>query len=171
MGNIKKEIISFIKTVLFSLFIVFIINTFLFKFVKVYGNSMYPTLIDGEYGISSILNFKTEGIERFDIVIIYIPEINEYLVKRVVGLPNETLSYKNNELYINGNLVDEPFLKNAYTNDIKEIFIEENEYYCLGDNREHSKDSRFYGSFDLTQIDSKDFYVVYPFEEIGRKVK
>ena len=171
MDNIKKELISLLKTLVASLIIVYVLNNFVFRPVKVQGSSMYPNLIDGEYGISSIFNLKKEGIERFDIVIIYIPENNEYLVKRVIGLPNEKISYNDNKLYVNGEYVEEPFLNGINTFNIDEMLVEDNKYYCLGDNREYSKDSRFYGSFSMDQIKSKDIYVIYPFDKIGRKIK
>ena len=168
--NIKKEIISYIKPIAISLFIVYLLNTFVFKPVKVQGDSMYPTLFDGEYGFSSIYNLRKKGIERFDIVIIYIPETNDYLVKRVIGLPTDNVSYINNKLYINGDIVEETFLnKNAVTNDF-EVTLNNDEYYCLGDNRSKSKDSRFYGGFSSKQIKSKDFYLIYPLNKVGKKV-
>ena len=104
----KAELIDLIKTMVFSLIVVFLITTFVAKPVKVNGDSMYPQVKDEQVGFSMV--FGKNQIERFDIVVVYIEEANKYLVKRVIALPNETVSYKDSQLYINGVAVDEAFL-------------------------------------------------------------
>ena len=181
--NTKKknnEFMEFIKTVVGSFVIVYLVTTFLFRPVRVHGSSMYPALKDGEYGISNVISRKLNGINRFDIVIVHIEENNEFLVKRVIGLPGEIVSYKNDQLYINGEAIDEPFLDEEYkkeitqtlfTGDIDEYIVPLDEYYCLGDNRMFSRDSRFYGSFKSSQIVCKDIFVIFPLENFGQVKK
>ena len=113
---------------------------------------MYPTLIDGQKGVSLRRYIQPS---RFDIVVIKIS--NKLLVKRVIGLPGETVEYKNSKLYIDGIFVEEDFLNNVKTDDFQ-ISLSKNEYYCLGDNREHSSDSRFYGPFILEDIIATKFF-------------
>ena len=79
-----------------------------------------------------------------------------YLVKRLIGFPNEKVEYKDNKLYINDEYIEEDFLNDTITNDFK-IYLKDNEYYCLGDNRQHSADSRTYGAFSIQDIKAKFF--------------
>ena len=102
-------------------------------------------------------------------------EKKEYLIKRVIGLPGETVEYRNNQLYINGEPVEEPFLDASYTStypgtftsDFKTEKLGEDEYFCMGDNRPHSSDSRYYGAFHKSDIVSKGVFVIYPFKAFG----
>lgn len=77
--------------------------------IVVNGSSMYPTLQDKSYGFSNIFSRRVSGIERFDIVVVYLESRDENLVKRVIGLPNETITFTNDTLYVNGTPIDQPF--------------------------------------------------------------
>ena len=95
-----KEALLFFKDLAISLAIVLILINFVIKPIQVRGQSMYPTLDTGELGVSNLFGRKFSTINRFDIVIIYLEDKDEYLVKRCVGLPGETISYKDNILSI-----------------------------------------------------------------------
>jgi len=136
---------------------------------------MYPELSDTSVGFSNVVGYNISGLKRFDIVIIYVAEKDEYLVKRVIGLPGETVSYKDGKLYINGEYVKEDFLDQTYVSsyngtfmaDVSPITIGDDEYYCLGDNRPHSSDSRYYGPFKKENIKSKGIFIFWPFSNFG----
>lgn len=170
-----REVLSFLRDLAVSMAVILLICNFVLRPVRVYGDSMYPTLLNGAIGFSNVIGFKTGELKRFDIAIIYVEEKNEYLVKRVIGLPGETLSYRYGQLFINGEMVDEPFLDQAYVeqcgqyfmSDVSEITLGEDEYYCLGDNRPASSDSRYYGPFKKEQIRSKGVLVLWPFSDFG----
>lgn len=170
-----KEVLSFIKELLICMITVLLITNFVVRPVQVKGNSMYPTLEDNAIGVSNTLGRNIGTIERFDIVIIYVPDKDEYLVKRVIGLPGETVSYFNGQLYINDEAVEETFLDQSYVesygsafmNDVEPITLGEGEYYCLGDNRPHSSDSRVYGPFKKENIKSKGIFIVWPLSDFG----
>lgn len=173
-NSIWKEFLDFIKEVGISLLVVLLVMHFIAKPVIVKGSSMYPTLQDGDFAFSNILGVKMNKISRFDIVIIHIPEKNEYIVKRVIGLPGETVEYKDDKLYIDGEYVEEPFLDESYTStysqftsDIESITLGDDEYYCLGDNRPNSSDSRVYGPFKKDKITSKGLFIFFPFKDFN----
>ena len=176
-GETKKKLKSFLKDFLESLATAIIIVIILFNFVlysvEVSGTSMYPTLVPGQRGVSFIIT-KAFNINRFDIAVIDSDKTrneddeDKLLVKRIIGLPNETIAYVDNKLYVNGVYVEEPFLNDVKTNDF-EVTLGEDEYYCLGDNREHSTDSRVYGSFLKSEIRSTKLFIFYPFKDAGMK--
>ena len=176
----KKETFAegawdFLKSLMISMAAVFILSNFVIRPIEVEGDSMYPTLHSGSIGLANIIGRKMDGIRRFDIAIIYIKESNKYLVKRVVGLPNETVSCHDGVLYINEEPVDEPFLSPDYKAQFSDVFTAEiepvtlgpDEYYCLGDNRPSSRDSRYYGPFRESQIAAKGALILYPFDQFG----
>lgn len=164
---------SIFKSVIIGIILAILIINFLFVTVTVVGSSMEPNLNDGERGIFFIFDKKLPfidfNIERFDVVVIDNELSDYYIVKRVIGLPNEKITYENNKLYVNDVYVEEPFLEDdALTNNL-EIKLKDNEYFCLGDNRIISKDSRYYGPFTIEQILSKRILILYPFENAGLK--
>lgn len=145
--------------------------------VRVDGDSMYPTLHNNAIGFSNILTYRMQGLKRFDIAIIYVPEKKEYLVKRVIGLPGETIEYRQDQLLVNGEAVAEDFFDQDYkrsqsangsfTQDFGPVTLADDEYFMLGDNRPYSSDSRWYGPFKKEQIKAKDVVVLFPFQQIG----
>ena len=150
-----------------ALIIVLILINFVFMSCVVNGSSMYPTYTEGDYGYSFIITRKL-GIRRFDTAVIRADSSDreKFLVKRVIGLPGETIEYRNNQLYVNGEYVEEPFLKDVTTQDLT-VTLAEDEFYCLGDNRNVSRDSRYYGPFKGESIVSTHLFVIYPFAAFG----
>lgn len=132
---------------------------------------MEPVLKNDDFGYSFIIT-KAISINRFDIVVINVSDNSnneKLLVKRVVGLPGETISYVDNKLYVNGEYVTEDFLiNNPKTSDFT-MELDEDEYCCLGDNRSVSRDSRFYGAFKKDKIVSSHLFILYPFNKFGFK--
>lgn len=166
---------DFLKTLIISMIIVFGITNFIARPIQVVGRSMYPTLQPDAVGLANIFGRKTNGLKRFDIAIIYVDSKKDYLVKRVIGLPGETVAYRNGTLYINEEAVEEPFFDAEYVagyegefmQDVEPFTLGEQEYYCLGDNRPASKDSRYYGPFTDDQIVAKGALILYPFNQFG----
>lgn len=165
-----KKLWEVIKSILFVVVIVFVLTNWVFIPVTVQGNSMYPTLKDQSRGISFLWNKK--DIDRFDIVVLNTDQ--GYIVKRVIALENETLEVKNNQLYINDTLVEEPFLHTQYkysfpvfTQDVPKTKVEPGMIYVMGDNRPHSLDSRHvrFKSFSIDQVVSKGILIFFPFDQ------
>lgn len=161
----KKEIIIYVGIFL----LIIIIRTFIITPIRVNGDSMNPTLKDGEIMILNKIGYSINGVERFDIVVV---DYNgDKLIKRVIGLPGETLKYENNVLYINGQEVEEPYL-NESTEDFNITSLGYSKiprdcYFVLGDNRDDSKDSRIIGCVSEKQIKGKTSLVILPFSDAG----
>ena len=175
-----EDILDFIKTFLFCSLIVIFINAFLFSPKQVVGRSMYPTLKNNQKGIVNVIRSNLGKIERYDIVIAKIQEEEKTseVIKRVIGMPNDTISCKDEIIYINGQPLDEPYLESEYkeewvkknhyfTKNFQEIKLKDNEYFIIGDNRPLSQDSRDFGPITREQILAKDFFVLWPLNEIA----
>lgn len=162
MNKKIKEIIPYIIIII----CVVLIRTFLVTPARVDGESMESTLYDGEIVLLNKLGLRLNGLERFDVVVFKYNK--DLLIKRVIGLPGETVEYLDNELYINYKKVDIPF-EFEYTEDFK-YEVPDNEYFVLGDNRDNSKDSRYFGSIKINDIKGKVSIVLFPFSKI-KKIK
>ena len=161
------------KPYIYVIISVFIAIVLLFQLVLfrvvVDGDSMYPTLKDRELGIS-LRTLIAHKIQRFDIVIIRLDKTDEYIIKRVVGLPGDTVAIDKDGLYINGAKVREPFLETTYRQEYIEktkqpftfklspVKLGLDEYYVLGDNRPLSNDSRFLGPIKKNSIVAIGYY-------------
>ena len=105
------------------------------------------------------------NLERFDIVVIETGD--NYLIKRIIGLPGETIQYKEGKLYINGKKINDPYYKDENTDDFEKVTIPENYYYVMGDNRSVSIDSRLIGVVSREDILGTTNLILFPFSDIG----
>ena len=156
-----KEIIPYIIIIISAL----LIRTFIFTPVKVDGISMYPTLEDKEI---LILKKYDKSYERFEIVVINYND--DMLVKRIIGLPGENIKYKNNKLYVDGKIVDEPLYLETNDFSLKDlgyIKIPADYYLVLGDNRYNSTDSRIFGLIKSDDILGTTNLRIWPLKKIG----
>ncbi len=168
MEKIKSIVKDVLQIAIAVFVILFICTKFLFISVEVEGTSMVPTLNNKDRGFSFIIT-RNIGIKRFDVCVIDSNKTNKLLVKRIIGMPGDKVVYKDNKLYINDVYYTEDYLADdAYTEDL-EIILGEDEYYCLGDNRNVSRDSRYYGTFSYSEIKSTNLFVYYPFGSFGVK--
>ncbi|MDO4996868.1 MAG: signal peptidase I [Bacilli bacterium] len=143
--------------------IVLLIKIFVVSPIRVNGASMNNTLYDKDIMILDEISYRFNDIKRFDIVVVETPD--EYLIKRVVGLPGETIKYEDNILYINGKEVKENFTHKE-TKDF-EAKVPEGKYFVLGDNRTNSSDSRIIGAVSKKQIKGKTSLIIFPFSRAG----
>lgn len=159
-----KKIWYSIKDYVYIVLIVVLIRTFLVTPAAVSGSSMESTLNNHDLVIINKLVYRIKPIERFDIVVVNNEEDNDRIIKRLIGLPNETIEYKDNKLYINGELI-ETKLSFKDTDDFK-VETKDDEYFVLGDNRPVSKDSRILGSFSKKDIIGRVGIRFYPFDKV-----
>ena len=176
----KPSILSIIWSWIWSFIVAFIIVGGVYFFLgrpfTVSGASMYPTLHNGDRMVLS----KVGDIHRFDVVILKAPDENVEYIKRVIGMPGDTVEMKSGVLYINGKKVDQPFIntealakQTVFMNDFTlesltgESKVPEGKYFVLGDNRGVSKDSRMIGFIDRSAIEGKAVFTIWPFGRIG----
>lgn len=177
-STLKREVLGWIKALAFGFIIVFICKQFIFVPSEVGGASMLPNLEDGDRMIVS----KVSEIQRFDQVVFRAPDADENYVKRVIGLPGDTLEMKNDTLYVNGKIYNESYLKThkeklilhqkltedftlaEFTN--KET-IPEGYLFVLGDNRLISKDSRSFGLIPMKSVVGKVELRIWPLKNFG----
>ncbi|WP_045515818.1 signal peptidase I [Neobacillus niacini] len=174
----KNEIKSWTKSICIALGVAFVVRTFLFAPYIVEGASMEPTLHNQEKIFVNKLNVA-DNFKRGEIVIIKGKEVN--YVKRIIGLPGDTIEMKKDQLYINGVLFEESYLSqnrkeaeqmgSLLTGDFGPEIVPENNYFVMGDNRLHSMDSRNgLGYIQEETIVGKPEFVFLPFTQI-RNVK
>ncbi|WP_425464016.1 signal peptidase I [Oceanobacillus piezotolerans] len=166
----KNEWWEWIKAIVIAIGIALFLRTFIFATSIVEGESMNPTLQDGERVIFNKLVYLVDEPERGDIVIIQRPHKN--YVKRVIGLPGETIEIRAGELYINNERYTQEFLSKESmlrTGNYGPETIPENHYFVMGDNRAISKDSRNgLGLILENEIIGKSEIIIYPFSEWSR---
>lgn len=192
-NSVLSIIWQWVSVILIAFVLSYVVNVFVFERAQVDGESMLPTLRNSE----SLFEFKTGYLfgapERGDIIVFehkagrfeskYMPidPEQENYVKRVIGLPGETIDIVNGHVYINEKLLVEPYLNSSTITDLTqqenvlnppEVKIEfpytipEGEYFVMGDNREYSVDSRSIGSVARSKIRGKVLFVMFPFSDI-----
>lgn len=174
--GIVKGVLVWSKEIIIALVLVWLILTFVAQNSTVYGSSMAPTLENGEMLLMNKFIYRFTEPQRGDIIVFtYEDPIQgeEYLIKRVIGLPGDTIEIMDGMVYINGTAYDESKYLEMST-DIKgdveyPFLVPENSYFVLGDNRANSKDSRFseVGAVPKEQIVGKASIRFWPFDKIG----
>lgn len=196
--KVIKEIMSFTFSILGAFFIAILFSSNVFAKVKVQQSSMENTLYSNQQLIVDKLSYKFTAPKRGDIIIFFenekkgtivdealrfidsiksiinkadksLTDKNYRLVKRVIGIKGDEVNIKDGYIYLNGEKLDEPYVKGeTFCGEIEfPIKVGENKLFVLGDNRPVSKDSREFGLIDYKKVDGKAIFRVYPFNKIG----
>jgi signal peptidase I len=159
------------KTVATVLGVAFMIRFFLIQPFYVSGPSMLPTFEDNQYIIVDQVTYRFRQPDRGDVVVFKYPNnINVSFIKRIIGLPGETIQIRSGQVYIfneqnpSGTLLDEPYLRTDTNIDTRRT-LGKNEYFVMGDNRHDSSDSRAWGPVPRRLIIGKVSLVIYPFTD------
>lgn len=169
----KKEILSWVFYIGFVVIITWFILTFVGQRTVVDGRSMNATLNDGDNLIVEKLSYRFGDPERFDIIVFAPYDTKEYYIKRIIGLPGETVRIdEEGKIYVNGELLEENYGLETIKNPgraIEEVTLGEEEYFVLGDNRNNSIDSRAdaVGNVKRSSIIGKAWVRIWPLQDIG----
>ncbi|WP_338469843.1 signal peptidase I [Niallia sp. XMNu-256] len=180
MAKKKNELWEWVKALVVAVVLAAVIRYFFFAPIVVDGLSMAPTLHDQDRMIVNKFSYTVGEPKRFDIIVFHAPENKDY-IKRVIGLPGDTIEYKDDVLYVNGEAYEEPYLDKlkestldgpltepfTLTEKIGQATVPEGELFVMGDNRRYSKDSRHIGSVPIEEVLGKTSIIYWPIEDIG----
>ena len=164
-----KKFIKELSPYIIIILVVVSLRTFIATPVIVNGDSMIPTLKNNQILLLNKIDYRINDIERFDVVVI---KVNKYeIIKRVIGLPGETIEYRDNILYINGHEVENDYNFDTEDFTMKDICkcdtIPHGKYLVLGDNRAVSSDSRIIGFIDEHDIKGKVNISLWPLKKVN----
>ncbi len=171
--SIGKEIVSWIVYIAVIFGLTMLIVTFVGQRTQVDGRSMQPTLDDGDNLIVDKISYRFTDPKRFDIIVFpYQYEAKTYYIKRIIGLPGETVQIVDGTIYINGKVLEENYGKEVMESSglaAEPITLGEDEYFVLGDNRNNSKDSRepSVGNIKRDDIVGRAWVRIWPLNKIG----
>lgn len=173
-GSAVRTVVEWVVLVACAVLVAVVVKTFLFQAFYIPSESMVPTLEVGDRVLVNKLSYRLHDPHRFDIVVFTAPKGTETadikdLVKRVVGLPGETIEGRDGNIYIDGRLINEPFLPpGTRSRTFAPVKIPPHEYFMLGDNRQFSKDSTYFGPIERSTMVGRVFVRIWPLNRIGR---
>lgn len=164
-----RELIFF---ALISLAIVAPIRIFIAQPFIVSGSSMFPTFENSEYLIIDEISYRLSNPERNDVVVFRYPnDTKKFFIKRIIGLPDETIDIKDGEItvrnreYPDGFTLEQPFIQNHSSENVH-FELKDNEYFVMGDNRNASSDSRYWGAVSRKLLIGRAFLRLFPINKI-----
>ena len=175
--KVKREVMEWIKSIVFAIIVAVLIKTFIFNTTYVLGNSMYPTLHERDRLFTNKITMYFSNPGRGDIIVLKAPDNpDKDYIKRVIGIEGDIVEIKNGKVYLNGKLLEEKYIdKDAYTHTYDKNYwkVEKGYVFVLGDNREEgaSKDSRSFGIVPVETIKGKANFRYYPFSYRFGKLK
>lgn len=162
--SLKRFFIDLLETIVLAVVLFFAINAVSAR-VRVDGFSMVPTLQDGEYVLVNRLAYRAKTPERGDIIVFESPQTSDLdLIKRVIGLPGDTVNISGGVVQVNGQALDEPYIAAAPVYN-GEWNVPEGKLFVLGDNRNDSSDSHAWGLLPLENVIGKAILIYWPIPE------
>lgn len=175
LRKIYTFLIDTVQTFLLVFAVFLVIYVFLFRPFQVSGNSMYPTFFDKQYILTNIIALKFNKPKLGDVIVFKAPPDPEKdYIKRVIGIPGDTVSIKNGDVYVNGKLLNQSVFLKSSVKTYGGSFLAEDEvktvppesYFVIGDNRAGSSDSREWGFISVKSIIGQSFFVYWPLDKI-----
>lgn len=168
-------LVDTIQSILIAAAIFLVIYIFFFRPFQVSGQSMFPNFHDKEYVLTNLITLRFGSIVRGDVIVFKAPPDPEKdFIKRVIGLPGDTVMVRDGDVYVNGQLYDESSYLNSsvktfggtFLRDNDTITVPEGNYFVMGDNRPYSSDSREWGFVPMANVIGKSFFVYWPLNEM-----
>lgn len=159
-----------LRDLILSGLLAFIVIVFLYQPVQVEGTSMMPHLENHERIFINKFVYRLHPIERGDVVVFWFPvDTSKSFIKRVIGLPGEVVSIQDGHVLVNGKPLPEPYVPPNYLDgqSYPPVRVEPDRYYVLGDHRSSSNDSRLWGTVDRQSIYGKAAFVYWPLSQMG----
>lgn len=165
--------LSWVRDLAFSVLLAVILIVFIYQPVKVEGTSMMPALTDQEriFINKFTYRFGSGNIERGDLVVFWFPlDRSKSYIKRVIGLPGDTVQIDNGTVFVNGGQLDESYVPSEYRDrqSLVATTVPPGNYFVLGDHRSSSNDSRAWGTVERKYIYGKAVFVYWPLDKMGR---
>jgi signal peptidase I len=165
--------VSMLRDVAISVILAIVMIVFVYQPVKVEGTSMMPGLTDQERIFINKYTYKLGSgkIERLDPIVFYYPyDVTQSYIKRVIGLPGDTIEIDEGTVFVNGRKIDEPYVPAEYRDhrSVQKTAVPFDMYFVLGDHRSSSNDSRIWGFVPRKQIYGKAVFIYWPPNKIGR---
>ena len=163
-----------VQTVTLSLFLAFGIRTYVAEARYVPTGSMEPTIEINDRFMMDKLSYRWQDPHRGDIVVFTPPKVlleqnmKDNLVKRLIGLPGDRVEIKNGQVSINGTVLTESYTKETTQYDMPMVTVPDHQYLMLGDNRNNSYDSHYWGFVPRENIVGRAWVRYYPFDRLGR---
>jgi signal peptidase I len=168
--QLGRELRSWTRDLAVALGLALVIIIFLYQPVKVEGTSMAPLLSDQERIFINKFIYRFEPIERGDVVVFWYPlDRSKSFIKRVIGLPGDTIEIQSGRLFVNGKELQEPYVPASYLDGSSLLprVLPPNNYFVMGDHRDSSNDSRMFGSVPRQYIYGKAVFAYWPVDHFG----
>jgi len=165
--KVKAFLKEMLETILIALVLILVIEG-LSDRVKIEGFSMLPSFHQNDRVIVSKLAYRSNEIERGDIVVFDYPNNpEEEYIKRVIGIPGDIISISDGAVILNGDVLKESYIDDFILGEMDEVVVPIGTIFVLGDNRNHSSDSRYWGALPTEYIIGKAIFIYWPFTDLG----
>jgi len=167
---LRNEIRVWTRDLLIAIGLALVIIVFLYQPVKVEGTSMAPLLSDQERIFINKFVYRFESIQRGDVVVFWYPlDRSKSFIKRIIGLPGETVEIRHGAVFVNGHAIPEPYVPPQYADvsDFGPVKVPKSSYFVMGDHRISSNDSRVFGPVSGQFIYGRAVFAYWPVDHFG----
>lgn len=171
--KIWKVLLELAETLVIAGAIFVVIYAFLIRPFQVTGTSMHPTFVNGEYVFTNLLSQRFGPLDRRDVIVFKAPSEDKDYIKRIIGIPGDTVKIEDGKVFLNHKKLNEPYISptirtdaRGFANEGQDILVSENSYFVMGDNRPFSSDSRDWGLVTFDRVIGKSALVYWPINRI-----